>query len=95
MQRTPHSRKVKDDAVSGEVDAKAFGDLVTADHIVLGSEDDFSRHGDTAALVCQDFCTKWIGGYPAPAKSAAESTTALQHFVGRSKVKRLYSDGSG
>ena len=96
MQRTPHSRTVRlTEAADGEVDAKVFGDLVTADHIVLGSESDFSRHGDTAALVCQDFGTKWIAGYPAPAKSAAESTTAFQHFVGDSKVKRLYSDGSG
>ena len=46
-------------------------------------------------MVCQDFSTKWIGGYPAPAKSSAESTVALQHFAGQSKVKRLYSDGSG
>ena len=77
------------------MDTKVFGDLITADHIVLGSEEDHSRHGDTAALVCQDFATKWLGGYPAPAKSAPESTAALQHFVGEEKVKRLYSDGSG
>ena len=86
MQRTPHRRKVRDDAAKEEVDAKVFGDLVTADHIVLGSETDFSRHGDTAALVCQDFSTKWIAGYPAPAQRAAESTVARQHFVCQSKV---------
>ena len=62
MQRTPHRRKATDDTAGGEVDAKAFGDLATAEHIVLGSETDFSRHGDTAALVCQDFSTKWIVG---------------------------------
>ena len=95
MQRTPHRRKDKEEPTGGEVRAKKFGDLVTADHIVLGSEKDFSRHGDTAALVCQDFGTKWIAGYPAPEKSGAESVKALQHFVGRAKVKLLYSDGSG
>ena len=95
MQRTPHRRKSKDDDSDDAIDAKTFGDLVTADHIVLGSESDYSRHGDTAALVIQDFGTKWLGAYPAPAKSAAESKTALQHFVGKAKVKLLYSDGSG
>ena len=40
MQRTPHRRKGKEDAVREEIDAKDFGDLVTADHIVLGSEAD-------------------------------------------------------
>ena len=95
MQRTQHRRKTKDDTVEDKIDARTFGDLITADHIVLGSETDYSRHGDTAALVVQDFGTKWIGGYPAPAKSAAESKTALQHFIGKSKVKLMYSDGSG
>ena len=83
MQRTPHRRSPQDGATGEEVDAKVFGDLVTADHIVLGSETDYSRHGDTAALVCQDFGTKWVAGYPVPAQSAAESTAALQHFVGQ------------
>ena len=41
------------------------------------------------------FITKWIAGYPAPAKSADEPVTALQHVIGKSKVQRLYSDGSG
>ena len=41
------------------------------------------------------FGTRWIGGYPAPSKSVAESKTALHHFVGKAKVKLLYSDGSG
>ena len=62
---------------------------------MLGSESDYSRHGDTAALVCQDFITKWIGGYPAPANSAAETVTAFQHVAGRTKVKHMYTDGSG
>ena len=61
MQRTPHRRKAKDDAPEDAIEAKTFGELITADHIVLGSESDYSRHGDTAALVIQDFGTKWLG----------------------------------
>ena len=62
---------------------------------MLGSETDFSRHGDTAALVCQELEHTWIAGYPAPAKSGDESITALQHVIGKAQIKRLYSDGSG
>ena len=94
MQRTPHRRKAPEGPTGQEVEAKVFGDLITADHIVLGSETDFSRHGDTAALVCQDFSTTWIAGYPAPAKSAAESTVSLQHFIGKVKGVHMYTDES-
>ena len=51
MQRTPHRRRAQEDAAGEEVDAKVVGDIITADHIVLGAETDFSRHGDTAVLV--------------------------------------------
>ena len=73
------------DAEHGEIKAERFGDLVTADHIILGPETDFSRHGDAAALGCQGFITKWIGAYPAPRKTADESMRALQHFAGQEK----------
>ena len=56
------SRKKEAASASSEIGATVFGNLITADHIVLGSETDFSRHGDTAALVCQDFGTNWIAG---------------------------------
>ena len=62
---------------------------------MFGSQTDFSRHGDTAAFVCQDLSTKWIAGYPANTKSAPDTVNALQHIIGQSKVQRLYSDGSG
>ena len=68
---------------------------MTADHIILGSEIDFSRHGGTAALGCQDFVTTWTGAYTAPRKDAEESMRALQHFAGKEKVSLLYTDGSG
>ena len=95
MLRTPHRSKGDDDTVRDEISAKAFGDLITADHIVLGSESNFSRHGDTVALVCQDCSTKWIGGYPAPAKGVDATVVALQHVAGRSRVKQMYTGGSG
>ena len=91
IQKTPHRRKKPGDkdAETDEIKAEKFGDLVTADHIILGSEIDFSRHGDTAALGCQDFVTKWIGAYLAPRKPAEESMRALRHFAGKEKVSSL------
>ena len=98
MQNTPHRRKHHANE-RGESDdeliAQKFGDLVTADHIIIATESDYSRHGDTAVLGCQDLATKWIGGYPAPHKTAEETIKALQHFAGKEKVALLYSDGSG
>ena len=82
-------RQEKKDAETDEIKAEKFGDLATADHIILGPEIDVSRHGDTAALGCQDFVTKWIGAYPAPRKNAEESVRALQHFAGEEKVSLL------
>ena len=95
--RTRPTRKKKVDNADAEgesIIAVNFGDLITADHFILGSESDFSRHGDTAALGCQDFASKWIGGYPAPRKTAEESIKALQHFVGNEIVNLFYTDGS-
>ena len=69
--------------------------MTAAELIIWGSEIDVSRHGDTAALGCQDCVTKWIGAYPAPRKTAEESMRALQHIAGEEKVALLYTDGSG
>ena len=74
---------------------KKFGDLITADHIVVG-EEEASQHGDRAALVLQDAASRWIDCYPSATKTAEDTQQALQNFVGSNdKVKRFYTDGSG
>ena len=73
-----------------------FGELLTADHAVLGDPREVSRRGDKVALIVQDAATKWIDCYPSANKTTAETMKALQNFVGPSDVvKRLYSDNSG
>ena len=56
-----------------------FGDLVTADHITLLDEGQYSRVGDTACCVIQDAATMYINAYPAPTKDADDTIKALQH----------------
>ena len=72
LQNSPHRKKKKppDGDSDSRIDSEKFGDIITAYHIILGSECDFSRHGDTAAMGCQDHYTQWIAGYPAPRKTA-------------------------
>lgn len=69
--------------------------MITADHIIVGSEDEISRHGDLVALIVQDRLTQWLDCYPSEKKDHSAELAARQHFVGpRDKVKQLYSDGS-
>ena len=46
-----------------------FGDLITADHTVLGEESE-SRNNHRCAVVVQDLATQWIQSYPCKTKSS-------------------------
>ena len=84
-----------EDSVELECCSK-FGDLLTADHAILGDPNEESREGDKVAMIIQDSATKWIDCYPSAYKSMDETMKALQNYVGpKDKVKRLYSDNSG
>ena len=74
---------------------EGFGGLVTADHIILASKSDFSRHSDTVSLVMQDRKTMWLMAYPAAAKSTECCIEALNQFTKPTdKVMRFYSDNA-
>ena len=88
-QKSPHRRKIpQDDKKHGigkavdDTEFTKFGELITADHIVLGSEADHSRLGDTAALVVYDRGTEDIACYPAPTKGGEDTLRGFQEFVG-------------
>ena len=73
---------------------KAFGDQVTADHIIV-SEEDKGRAGERAAIAVIDRATRWFGAYPVADKSADEAFRCLSHFAGpRDVVQSFYSDNS-
>ena len=95
--KTIHKRLTRSiEAQKDEWDKKVtkFGDLVTCDHLVLGSGESASRHGDRVSLVCKDRKTKWIDAFPNAHKNAAASVEALQEFAGTDPIDILYSDGS-
>ena len=73
---------------------KKFGDMLTADHKILGDEDE-SLQGDKVACVIQDKATYWLQAYPAPTKSADETANAFKRFLGPEiKCKHVYTDNS-
>ncbi len=93
MQRKPCRKATKDDdtlkAEEGKV-PKKFGDLITADHIILTNPDEESIHGDKTALVMQDCATSYIMGYPRSRKETSDCLPAMQNFVGaHDSVKQI------
>ena len=50
-----------------------FGDMVTCDHIIVGTGDSDAGTEDTTALVILDRFTGWIECHPAPQKTKAET----------------------
>ena len=72
-----------------------FGDLITADHAIMKDPEEMSARGDMTTLVVMDRFTHWLSSYPSPTNDADSTELALKHFMGGSKVKRAYTDGSG
>ncbi|MCP4242093.1 MAG: hypothetical protein GY772_16170, partial [bacterium] len=88
LQRAPCARQPP----SGE--PKAFGDVVTADHIVSHSPVSMGIQGERDALVVKDRGTGWLSCYPVKDKSGDLARQALQHFRGsRNNVRLVYTDG--
>ena len=72
-----------------------FGDLITADHAIMKNPEEMSARGDMTTLVVMDRFTHWLSSYPSPINDADSTELALKHFMGGSKVRRAYTDGSG
>ena len=79
---------------AGLEEVKTFGDLITADHIIVG-DGDASHHGDRAAMVLLDAASKWIDCFPTATKSTEDNMQSLQNYVGPTdQVKYFYSNGA-
>ena len=72
----------------------AFGDLVTADHVVF-SQRDASHDNKRFLLSIYDRAMQWVEAIPCPAKDTATTKMALRDFMGSQPLKLLYSDNSG
>ena len=72
---------------------QVFGDLLTADHMVMGPQD-AGRAGERTALVILDVATRWISCYPLPDKTADAAARVLTDFAGSTPIKLFYSDNA-
>ena len=77
-----------------EAQAKKFGDLVTADHLIAQAIMDESILGDKTALVVLDRGTWWLDGFPLLDKNAEQANLAMIEFMGNQKMGSFYTDGS-
>ena len=74
--------------------AEKFGDLITADHQVLGDNCE-SRNNHRYAIVVQDSATRWIHVYSCKNKTSQETQRSLQKFLEpERKQKVIYTDNS-
>ena len=88
------SRKTGESKPDSLPKPKAFGEFITADHIIM-NEGNESRNHDRVALVVQDSYSYWLQAYPAQHKSADECFAAFRRFIGVGKeAGHCYTDGS-
>ena len=94
-QRTEITRAPCRRRIGGAVPrAENFGDLITADHKVLG-EGFESRNNHRYAVVVQDLATQWIQSSPCKTKTSQETHRSLQKFLKpNGKPKVIYTDNS-
>ena len=74
--------------------AENVGDLITADHKVLGEGCEL-RNNHRYAIVVQDLATQWIQSYPCKTKSSQETQKRLQNFLEPTRKPKVnYTDNS-
>ena len=78
-------------------EAKAFGDRVTADTILLKGTRDRGVHGESNAIVFFDLATGWIDCIPVKSRHTDETVKAITHFQGpeRRHQTALHRSGPG
>ena len=77
------------------VEAKEFGDHITADHVVLHRDSKNVIEEARLALVIKDVATSFMHAYPSALKSEEECHQALIHFVShKDSVGQFYSDNA-
>ena len=80
---------------STQVEANTFGEHLTADHLVLGDDEEMDIDGSRNALVIKDVATDFMYVYPSASRSTRECIAAFKHFVkSTDDVGVFYSDNS-
>ncbi len=80
QRKSCRKRKTTEDSEEETAVPKAFGDLITADHIIMLDPEEASCGGDLCALVVQDRFMRWLERYPTPEHATLATTTALRQF---------------
>lgn len=89
------ARKGTTHSASAEVNGRQRIELITADHVALGSFRESPWKGYIVALIVQEHAMKWVECHPNPSKSANDTMMGSMNFVGTDdKVGRLYTDGT-
>ena len=86
-----HRRKV----IPLRTTLRAFGDIVTCDHLVSNNESARSSSGHTHGFMLYDIKTQFVGAYPCLTKSGVDTLACLRQFMGSDRISRMYSDNSG
>ena len=74
--------------------AEHFGDLITADHRILGEESEL-RNNHRYAVVAEDSATQWFQSHPCKSKSSQETQKSLMKFLEPTrKPKVIHTDNS-
>ena len=71
------------------IQPKDFGDMLTRDHNVLGKFESGAR-GEAYILHCLDIGTNYEMSYPDARKDSTAVKSALEQFVGDSKVRACH-----
>ena len=88
----PVSRKSEGSTL---VTAEAFGDHITADHLITRSEEEEGIDGDRVAMVVKDVATNFRYIYPSARKTTRDCVSAMKHFTShKDKIGVFYSDGA-
>ena len=77
--------------------AQAFGDIVTADHLIARDADGAGIDNEKVAIVFKDHHTRWIDIFPTAGKSAHDAEKAIGCFQGTRKkesIKLMYTDNA-
>ena len=73
-----------------------FGDIITADHIIIQDDEQAGRHHEKSALAVKDRATGMIACYPTARHTKENTIKALQEFTNPDdKIGIFYTDGAG
>ena len=71
---------------------KQFGDLVTFDYMDVDKSIDYKFMTEKEILVIRDRFTGIIWAYPSVRKETEDAVNAFEHYMGRRKIRKAYSD---